>query len=264
MSFDLVSKLKERLNEPLPPSVEIVNDDTGLTVTDKVNLFPDIYNAATTFRTDDPGNHKKKALLGLAATAGGAYATSKYLTESLQHGIKDQLSPRRPGGPGIPAIISTLLSAATPAAIYYTVQNRDRDDRFALGAAATGATLVGHDLQRHRIKSTGIPKEMRVPLLKADASILAAAGAGLYTLHQLQAASDQAKLKALEADGTLSDVEKAKAINSIQSRKDFLTRYPAFRYAPYAEKLRSVYNRYHEPEPRITPEDAERFFKNKI
>lgn len=264
MSFDLVSKLKERLSEPLPTSVDIVNDSSGLTVTDKVNLLPDIYNAATTFRTDDPGDHKKKALLGLAATAGAAYATSKYFNEGLRRGIKDQLSPRTPGGPGIPAIISTLLSAATPAAIYYTVQNRDRDDRFAIGAAATGATLVGHDLQRHRIKSTGIPPEMRGPLLKADASLLAMTGAGIYTMHQLQAAADQAKLKALETDGTLSDVEKAKAINTIQSRKDFLTRYPVFRYAPYASKLREVYNRYHQPEPRITPEDADRFFNNKI
>ena len=87
MSLDLVSKLKERLNEPLPTSIDVVHDDKGITITDKVNLFPDIYNAATTFRTDDPGDHKKKALLGLAATAGGAYATSKYLSESLRSGI---------------------------------------------------------------------------------------------------------------------------------------------------------------------------------
>lgn len=258
MKDQLKAQLAAQLKKNLGPSLEIQQSPEGVTITDKVNLFPDIANAVKTIN-DDPGNHKKKALVGLAATAGGAYATHKFFTDALRKDINTRLG--RPNNQsGVPAIISALLSAATPAAIYYTVQNRDRDDRFALGAVATGASLVAHNENRKRIKSTGIPPEMVAPLLKANASIMTMAGAGMYTLHQLQAAADEEKLKALETADTVSDVEKAKEINRIRSRKDFLTRYPIFRYAPYSARLRSVYNQYHQPEAKISPADADRFF----
>lgn len=252
--MDSVKELRDTLKTFTDPAVDI--DATGKTVNVgiKGHLPGDIVNAVTTL-DNDPGNHKKKALLGLTGTVAGILAAKHYLGNGVGEEIGRQLQPS--SGPAKGGIIEALLSASTPAAIYYAVQNRDKPGRAGLGATAAAGSIALKNEARKNIASTGIPAELVVPLAKVNASVALAAGSGLYTMHQLQAAADTAKLEALKA-AELSDVEKAKEINRIRSRKDFLTRYPAFRPAPYAEKLREVYNRFHKPEPKVSASDYQR------
>lgn len=97
-------------------------------------------------------------------------------------------------------------------------------------------------------------------MMRANAGMATAAGSTIYALHQFQAAADEAELTKLKTVTGLGDAEKAKKINAIRSRRDFLTRYPVFRSAPYSEKMRGWYNRFHKPVPKVTPEDYKEYF----
>ena len=250
----IIDIVKDKLVEP---AVRISRNEDSVKVDIKSSLPADLYNAATTFATDDPGNHKKKALLGAVGTVAGIIAAKHYLGDGVAEKIQDQLKPTKPS-PYTGKLVGALLSASTPAAIYYAVQNRDRPGRAGLGSAVAAGSIATKNEARKNIVSTGIPQELRLPLAKANTSVALAAGSGLYTLHQLQAAADEAKLQAL-ATADMSEVDKAKEVNRVRSRKDLLTRYPVLRPAPYAEKIRSVYNRFHQPEPRVSASDYIRY-----
>ena len=250
----IIDSVKDRLVEP---AVRISKNEDTVKIDIKTSLPKDLYNAATTFAENDPGDHKKKALLGAVGTVAGIIAAKHYLGDGVAEKIQDQLKPKSPS-PYTGKLVAALLSASTPAAIYYAVQNRDRPTRAGLGGAVAAGSIAAKNEARKNIVSTGIPQELRVPLAKANASVALAAGSGLYTLHQLQAAADEAKLQAL-ATADMSEVDKAKEVNRVRSRKDLLTRYPVLRPAPYVDKLRSVYNKFHQPEPRVSASDYIRY-----
>ena len=255
--MDSVRELRDTIKTFTEPAVDIDTTGKSVNVGIKGHLPGDLVNAVTTL-DNDPGNHKKKALLGLTGTVAGILAAKHFLGNGVGDEINRQLQPS--SVPSKSGIIEALLSASTPAAIYYAVQNRDKPGRAGVGAAGAAASVALKNEARKNIVSTGIPTELAVPLAKVNASVALAAGSGLYTMHQLQAAADSAKLEALKG-ADMSDVEKAKEINRIRSRKDFLTRYPAFRPAPYAEKLREVYNRFHQPEPKVSASDYQRIIQ---
>lgn len=227
------------------------------------NIGGEVLHAVKTIK-NDPGNHKKKALAGTAAILGGLALTSRYYTDAVKNAVKDKTAPIN--GDGAQTLISRIAGAVTPAALYYILQNRDRPERAGLGAGVAAASIREANKARKQIDAsvTGIDPKLRNDLLKANGSIGLTALSGLYTLHQFQAAADEERLAEIAASKDLSDVEKAKEINRIRSRKDFLTRYPAFRAAPYSERLRGWYNKFHKPEPVVSPEDYTRVFKTKV
>lgn len=199
------------------------------------NLLEETIEAVKTIK-DDPGNHKKKALVGLGLTAAGAGTMALALRNP---GLREAFKATAPS-----TLTGKILAAATPAAIYYMLQNMDRPERAALGAGVAAGTAGGKMLLT-------TPPAIAVPA-SAQGALVANSMGSLAMLHgylmmskNFQKASDIQKLKLIANDKNLSDEEKRIAIDMIVSRKDFLTRYPAFRHAPYAERLRSMYNKAH-------------------
>lgn len=257
--------LKSKYPEFFQDAIEVNKGKNGISVkfNGPHNIPNDLINAASNI-SDDPGNHKKKALIGAAGTVAGIALTKKYYTDAIKETAKDMLKDA-PTSNSKGSLVASLISAATPAAIYYAIQNRDRPERAGLGIGFTTAAVDIANDHRKNIKAstTGLDPKFRSSLARADASLGLAVGAGLYTVHQLQVAADEAKLKSLETSN-INDEDKAKEINRIRGRKDFLTRYPIFRPAPYSERLRSIYNKFHPPVPQVSKEDFGRFFTTKV
>ena len=199
------------------------------------NLVEDTVHAVRTL-SDDPGGHKKKALLGMGIAAAGAGTMALALQNK---GLRKAFTATAPS-----TLTGKLLAAATPAAIYYMLQNMDRPERAAAGGAVAAGSVAGRVMTANPSVAT-VPASAQGALLANSIGSMALLNGYLMMSKNFQKASDIEKLKMIAADTTMSDEEKAIAIDMIVSRKDFLTRYPAFRHAPYAERLRSMYNRAH-------------------
>lgn len=246
--------------------IEIKDDGkkTSVTVNGPHSIFSDTKNAIMTIK-DDPGNHKKKALAGVAGALAGAYVAAKNMTlgghaEKLDKALEVDSSKASK----LNQVIADVSQWLLPASVYYTSRNLDRDSR---AIAGTAATVGAHKINQMAFKNSvmknqniKIPPEAVAPMMRANAGMATAAGSTLYALHQFQAAADEAELTKLKTVTGLGDAEKAKKINAIRSRRDFLTRYPVFRSAPYSEKMRGWYNRFHKPVPKVTPEDYKEYF----
>lgn len=232
--------MKSQYPEFVQPAVTISKDPESGTHSVEFsgpnNILNETIDAIKTL-SDDPGNHKKKALLGLgmaSAGAGAMYAASKN---------KKFMKAFNKTAPS--TLTGKILAAAAPAAIYYMLQNMDRPERAAAGAS------IAAGVQAHKILNVAPNIAVTVPASAKGALMLNAAGSMglmngyLMASSNFQKASDIKKLKMIDEDPNLSDEEKRIAIDMILSRKDFLTRYPAFRHAPYAERMRSMYNKAH-------------------
>lgn len=246
--------------------IEIENDGkkTTVTINGPHSIFSDTKNAIMTIK-NDPGNHKKKGLAGVAGALAGVYLAAKNFdlgghAEQLDKALNVDPSKASKLNQTIADVSQWLL----PASVYYTARNLDRKERAIAGAAATvGAHKVNQMAFKNSVmknQNVTIPPEAVAPMMRANAGMATAAGSTLYALHQFQAAADAAELEKLKTVTGLGDAEKAKKINAIKSRRDFLTRYPVFRSAPYSEKLRGWYNRFHKPVPKVTPEDYKEYF----
>lgn len=261
---DLLNKAKDLFLKRNPEftqgTIHYTVDDSGkrtIELPGEHNVLRSLYDATRTIN-NDPGNHKKKALLGAAGTILGTAVAMKNLSGPLEHEIESQL------GPEPTSLKSKLVALSLPASAYYIMQNRDRPSRMAVGATAAGLGLVGHKQEMDNSPNyKGIPPELLSTVLKADAGAGLAMGSFAYMSHQLQAASDKEKIKALATRTDLSDVEKAREISRITAKHDFLTRYPVLRSAPFSEKLRKWYNRFHEPAP-MKAEEARDFIRTHI
>lgn len=235
---------KEKLINSYPEftkhkSLEIATDpesgNVSVTVQGPHNIFNEVYDAVTTM-SDDPGHHKKKALLGLGIAGAGAGAMYAALKNPALRKAFDSTAPA--------TLTGKILAAATPAAIYYMLQNMDRPERAAIG----GAVAAGSTAARYMTAPTTmitVPASAQGALMANSLGSAALLHGALFATKHFQRASDIQKLKMIAADKNLSDEEKDHAIRMIIERKDFLTRYPAFRMAPYSERLRTIYNKAH-------------------
>ena len=233
-------KAKEQFPEFVQPAVAISkNPETGthsIEFQGPHNILHDTLDAIHTL-SDDPGNHKKKALLGLGiagAGAGAMYAASrnKKFMKAFNKTAPSTLTGR-------------ILAAAAPAAIYYMLQNMDRPERAAAGASIAATAQAHKILNVAPNVSATVPASAQGALLANAAGSLGLINGYLMASSNFQKADDLKKLKMISEDPNLSDEEKRVAIDMIVSRKDFLTRYPAFRHAPYSERMRSMYNKAH-------------------
>lgn len=233
-------KLKQRYPELNRDAIDFIREQHGVKIVGNGphNPISELYNAASTL-ADDPDGNKRRALLGAAgATAGLGLAVAGYRNKEL----RNVLAKRTPT-----SIIGTLLAAATPLAAYYALQNRDKPDKSLVGKAATGVAFGGRLVEAGRLAAT-MPKlspAAAATLTAANIGMAGAVGGTIYAAHNLQAEADRERLNAIAADPKLTPEQREFERSMIVDRKDFLTRYPAFRLAPYSERLREEYNRYH-------------------
>lgn len=204
-------------------------------IEDNHNIISDLQHAATTL-TDDPGNHKKKALLGAALTAGG-------VALAVRTGNKLGKQPQ--------SLVQTLVSSSIPAGIYYAIQNRDNPKKSLMGLGATGAAIAVNS-HYNPYKDFTPDKDIASKGVGITAAVLPA----VYTIHQLQKMRDREKLNYIKNTTELSPIEKAEEINRIKMRKDLYTKYPLTRVLPLSERLRSEYNEMHPVSSVISPKDA--------
>ena len=233
-------KAKEQFPEFVQPAVAISkNHETGTHSVEfqgPHNILHDTLDAIQTL-SDDPGNHKKKALLGLGiagAGAGAMYAASR------NRKFMKAFNKTAPS-----TLTGRILAAAAPAAIYYMLQNMDRPERAAAGASMAATAQAHKILNVAPNVSATVPASAQGALLANTAGSMGLINGYLMASSNFQKADDLKKLKIISEDPNLSDEEKRVAIDMIVSRKDFLTRYPAFRHAPYSERMRSMYNKAH-------------------
>lgn len=207
---------------------------------------------------DDPGNHKKKALVGMAGVGAGAAIALAANAKAMREAAETVTTPQ---GTDPKSKAYMAAGMALPAALYYIYRNTDRPGRQGLGAGVLAGAIQHQDEFRQQAGFSGmqdVPPEIRAQLGLASTGVLLATTSGVYTAHQLQAAADEAKLRALGTSGA-SEVEKAKEINRIRAKKDFLTRYPVFRPSPYAERFRGWYNKFHKPSPVVSKADYDKY-----
>lgn len=207
---------------------------------------------------DDPGNHKKKALVGMAGVGAGAAIALAANARAMREAAESVTTPQ---GTDPKSKAYMAAGMAIPAALYYIYRNTDRPGRQGLGAGVLAGAIQHQDEFRQQAGFSGmqdVPPDVRAQLGLASTGVLLATTSGVYTAHQLQAAADEAKLRALGTSGA-SEVEKAKEINRIRAKKDFLTRYPVFRPSPYAERFRGWYNKFHKPSPVVSKADYDKY-----
>lgn len=261
---DLVNKVKTLFLQRNPEfnqgtiQYTVDGDKTTIELPGEHNVVRELYDSIRTIK-DDPGDHKKKALVGAAGTLLGAALATKSYSGPLSDEVNRQL-----GSPETASTQSKLIALSLPASAYYIANNADRPERQLLGSAAAGLGLAGHDYERQNSNFRGVPKELVPAMLKADAGAGLALGSFIYMNHQLQKASDLKRLQALATMDNVSDSDKAREINRIRTQKDFLTRYPVFRSAPFSEKLRSLYNRFHKPEAVVSKSDYDTYIRTHI
>lgn len=198
------------------------------------DILGSLWNAVETVG-NDPGDYKKKSLVGAAGTLGSG-ALIAYLLSRGMLSTRDKM----PDIPNKGAILG--LGALQALSAYYTARNVDRPVRAGLGGAILGgSTLASMRLARsHEIPNHNSPIPGAIGALGLGSS-------AAYMVNNLQLADDRAKLDGIVSDPKLSDAQKVEEINRIREGKDLLTRYPLIRVAPYSEKLRTVYNKLHTP-----------------
>lgn len=258
-------------------AIEVTKDDktTSVTFNGPHNLGKETLHAIKTIK-DDPGNHKKKALLGLTGALASFGLAAKDIISVNHDETFKALTEQMNRAPENTSVISRIAEkvpwGAIPASAYYMARNIDRPARAGVGAAATAASVklkldIGYrdSLARKNFnQAKPMNPEDVAKLNRASAGLTLGVGSGAYALHHFQAADDLERLRELKHDTELSNSEKAKKINAIKERHDFLTRYPVFRAAPWSERVRSVYNKFHPPVPRVTPEDYQEYFVKTI
>lgn len=141
-------------------------------------LLPDLVHAWKT-RDNDPGNHKKKALLGAAATGTGVAVLAPLLGAKALKNIKNSAN-----------VGAKLTAAMVPAGILYAVHNKENRNKVigGTGTALTGAALFHHNYINNKALQKAYRNSKRVPII-SDAKIIAAAGlpvaSAMYTASEL-------------------------------------------------------------------------------
>ena len=158
------------------------------TVNGPHSIFSDTKNAIMTIK-DDPGNHKKKALAGVAGALAGAYVAAKNMTlgghaEKLDKALEVDSSKASK----LNQVIADVSQWLLPASVYYTSRNLDRDSR---AIAGTAATVGAHKINQMAFKNSvmknqniNIPPEAVAPMMRANAGMATAAGSTIYALHR--------------------------------------------------------------------------------
>lgn len=221
----------------------------------------EIYHSIKTL-DDDPGNHKRKALIGLAGVGLGTAAALSASAGQVKEVVEKVTAPK-----GVDPKSKAYMAAgmAVPAAMYYLYRNLDRPSHAGLGVGVLAGAIEQQEAFRQQSGFTGLkdlPPEVQSQIRLANTGTLLATTSGIYAVQQLQQAADEAKLRALGMSGA-SEVEKAKEINRIRTKKDFLTRYPVFRPSPYSERFRSWYNKFHKPSPVVSKSDYDKYIAPK-